>query len=109
MKTEQDKARNRERKAEWYRENREIQYARVKANQQRVKQWVDDYRRQCKCSRCPETHPATLDFHHRDPMTKKANVSHIYLKGWSLRKVQEEIAKCDILCSNCHRKLHWKA
>lgn len=58
------------------------------------------------CSRCPETHPACLDFHHRDPATKSFNIGEHYGKHrW--KRILEEVAKCDILCSNCHRKLHY--
>lgn len=107
QKTEQDKARNAERKKEWYQENREKQYARVKRNQQRIKDWIDSFKENLSCIECGETHPGCLDFHHRDPSQKKADISKTHLKGWSLDRVKQEIEKCDILCSNCHRKLHW--
>lgn len=59
-----------------------------------------------KCARCPETHPWCLEFHHRDPKTK------LFLpnaaKKRSLGALLAEIAKCDVLCSNCHRKLHYE-
>lgn len=61
-----------------------------------------------KCAHCSEMHFACLDFHHRDPATKEHNVSLMMSKSWSLERLQLEVAKCDVLCSNCHRKLHWK-
>jgi hypothetical protein len=60
------------------------------------------------CIGCGETHIACLDFHHRDPVSKEANVARMP-DTWSLEKAQAEIAKCDVLCANCHRKLHWEA
>lgn len=56
-----------------------------------------------KCSNCPEDHPAALDFHHLDPSQKE----HEPAKITSRKKLLEEIKKCIVLCSNCHRKLHW--
>lgn len=44
-----------------------------------------------------------LDFHHRDTTTKKFNLAHI--PGIN-KKVLDEVDKCDLLCSNCHRELH---
>lgn len=55
------------------------------------------------CAECGENHPAVLDFHHTDPSTKEANPSQISSKT----KFLKEIEKCIVLCSNCHRKLHW--
>lgn len=50
-----------------------------------------------------------LDFHHTNPDIKEVDVSQIiYRKGWGKQKLLEEIAKCRVLCSNCHRKLHWQ-
>lgn len=59
------------------------------------------------CLKCGESHPACLDYHHLDPTTKKFQIG----MGWRSRPwedVLSEIAKCELLCSNCHRKLHWK-
>ncbi len=58
------------------------------------------------CSRCSEKHIACLEFHHREPKLKGATISQLP-DSWPMEKVLEEIAKCDILCANCHRKEHW--
>ena len=60
------------------------------------------------CTECGENHPATLDFHHRDPSTKVDEVSNMIGELINLEKVKLEIEKCDILCANCHRKRHWR-
>ena len=52
------------------------------------------------CARCPERRPFCLQYHHIDPATKKGNISQ--LVNVSLKAVQEEIAKCILLCANCH-------
>ena len=56
------------------------------------------------CSRCPENHPACLEFHHNGIEKKLHCVSKI---KWSLKKLKEEIAKCEVLCANCHKMEHW--
>lgn len=60
-----------------------------------------------RCQRCGETDPACLDLHHRDPKAKVMTVSYMVNHGWSWERVQEEVAKCDVLCANCHRKAHY--
>jgi len=66
-------------------------------------------KQQMKCLRCDENHPSCLSFHHRDPNTKEDIVSNMVCEAWSEKRILEEIAKCDVLCENCHRKLHWHA
>jgi hypothetical protein len=57
--------------------------------------------------RCGESHPATLDFHHRDPNEKDFLLSSAARNGWGKERILREIEKCDVICSNCHRKEHW--
>jgi hypothetical protein len=58
------------------------------------------------CSKCGENDHACLEFHHRDPSQKEIEISKAVSYVWSDERLEEEIKKCDILCSNCHRKLH---
>jgi hypothetical protein len=59
------------------------------------------------CKECGESHPACLDFHHRDPSIKEFTISS-KIQGFSWSRLIKEIEKCDILCANCHRKLHYR-
>jgi hypothetical protein len=63
--------------------------------------------RKLQCSVCGENHPATLDFHHRNPNDKDDSIAHLIHRGVSINRLLKEIDKCDILCSNCHRKKHY--
>lgn len=58
------------------------------------------------CLVCGERHPSCLAFHHRDPEGKEARVSKMY--GASKARLQAEIEKCDVVCLNCHNKMHWQ-
>ncbi len=61
------------------------------------------------CTRCSDPHPHyVLEFHHRDPASKLANVSELVNAG-TMRQLLAEIAKCDVLCANCHRAVGWEA
>ncbi len=57
-----------------------------------------------KCANCPESDPIVLEFDHRNPKTKLGNISEMVSSGLSWKRILEEIDKCDILCSNCHKK-----
>jgi hypothetical protein len=57
-----------------------------------------------KCTDCGYSHSAhALDFHHRDPSTKEFAVGSF---SGSKERLRAEIAKCDLLCANCHRLRH---
>ena len=53
------------------------------------------------CARCGyNEHPAALHFDHRDHTQKAFNISQDPKRSWE--SIEAEIAKCDVLCANCH-------
>jgi hypothetical protein len=70
-------------------------------------QFIADLKSDRGCMFCRERHPACLEFHHRDPDHKHATVSQMRDRAATRERIEAEIAKCDVLCSNCHRKLHY--
>jgi predicted HNH restriction endonuclease len=61
-----------------------------------------------KCSVCNGTfHQAAYDFHHKNPTEKEGGIAKL-LQSYSVQhpKVQQELNKCILICSNCHRTLH---
>lgn len=57
------------------------------------------------CIDCGEVDIRVLDFDHTGEHIKKANVSTLTSSGtYGLKTVIDEINKCVVRCSNCHRK-----
>lgn len=55
----------------------------------------------CGYSKCM----AALEFHHRDSSKKSFSISS-YNGGWTDLLISE-LDGCDLLCSNCHREIHY--
>lgn len=72
--------------------------------EQKVKK-MDDYKKTLKCIKCGEKRFYLLDFHHRDPAEKDFTISDHTRASFEILK--NEIEKCDVLCSNCHREWHY--
>jgi hypothetical protein len=47
-------------------------------------------------------HHAAMSWDHCEPEAKLFDVSSMVSKTHSKRKILEEIAKCDLVCANCH-------
>ena len=57
------------------------------------------------CSDCGQTFPpCVMDFDHRPESQKLGNINEM-MRGQarSMRIILAEIAKCDVVCANCHR------
>lgn len=91
---------------DYYDSNREAinrrNSAATKEARQRNRQWLVDYLRDHPCVDCGDTRLPVLQFDHRDPDTKLANVSHLAHRSHSLETLRVEVAKCDVRCANCH-------
>ena len=58
------------------------------------------------CNRCGYNRCTwALEFHHKDPTSKVFNMSAINMRRYSLSEVLAEAAKCELVCSNCHREI----
>lgn len=59
-----------------------------------------------KCSICGYNKCVdALDFHHLDKTKKDFNLSaEGHTRSWS--RVKQELDKCILVCSNCHREIH---
>lgn len=91
----------------WYANHAEAAKAAIRQRQQDLIEWLREVRNGLSCQQCGEADPACLDFHHRDPAEKEVELGRIVkVKGWSKARIMAEIEKCDVLCANCHRKLH---
>lgn len=56
------------------------------------------------CQRCGyDKCIAALDFHHKDPAQKESSVL-----AFGLERQLQEAAKCELICSNCHREHHYR-
>jgi hypothetical protein len=82
-------------------------YSIAKATRARVRNtaYVLEYWGTHPCVKCGEGRPYVLDFHHRDPSEKFYNMDYCK-RNLGLETLKAEIAKCDVLCANCHREVH---
>lgn len=93
---------------ERYESNKEYRMKKSDEFRARRREWFDEIVAKLSCEVCGFNHPGALDFHHIDPATKDRAVSRMIYDKCSKEKVLEEIKKCKVLCSNCHRILHYE-
>lgn len=60
-----------------------------------------------RCTRCGYGKcPAALEFHHRNPSEKEFSLRDISTVILT-EGVKAELDKCDLVCSNCHKEIHY--
>ncbi len=61
--------------------------------------------KQKPCSDCGVQYPPyVMDFDHTGADVKLDSIARLARNGFSSSKILEEIKKCDLVCSNCHRE-----
>ena len=106
--TQARRASQRAASAKWYARNPEKQVAANAKRRAEIIEWWRALKATLKCEECGESHPDCLDFHHNNPAEKEMCLYQIGSRGWGKKRILEEVAKCRVLCSNCHRKFHSK-
>lgn len=92
----------------WYPKNKKKHQQYVKEQKEKLEAWLEEYKSSLSCEECGESHIATLDFHHIDPTEKESGVTASIRRWGNKERTIKEIKKCTVLCSNCHRILHWQ-
>lgn len=66
--------------------------------------FVDAYKLARGCADCGyHDHPAALDFDHLPGTVKTYAIAEIRNRWTSPEKLATELAKCEVVCANCHR------
>lgn len=98
--------RNREAKLRHYRANKQQYVARNKVKEQQLRDIVIEAKK-VPCIDCGVSYPHyVMDSHHRDP-SEKEDVIATLVKMGNESRLRAELAKCDIICANCHRIRTW--
>jgi len=67
--------------------------------------FVEGCKKDKPCLDCGKVYPSyVMDFDHVRGAAKKGDLSSLISWGRSIRFLANEIAKCDLVCANCHRE-----
>lgn len=92
-------------KNRWYIDNREMWKVKMSIARKKIRDFINDYKLSKGCAICGYNKcVAALEFHHNGDKEFLPNAS----SGRNIESLKEEINKCIVLCSNCHRELHYK-
>ena len=96
---------NKIRSRQYYKDNYESHRQTMRDKNQKIrdrnKTFVDE-QKSGPCLDCKKKYPPyVMDFDHLGD--KFDNVATMVREGYSIEKLIEEIAKCELVCSNCHR------
>lgn len=91
---------------EHYLNNKEKYIDKSRKYREKFINWFVEYKKTLKCEICGENKFWRLDFHHKDPNEKDMDIS-VLVRHCNKQKLIDEIGKCIVVCSNCHRDIHY--
>lgn len=101
------KACEKERHKKYYPANRDrfLEYA--KKHQRAKKDFINQLKDK-PCADCGKTYPPIcMEFDHIGT-DKRKDIAYLLNHGYPMEKIIEEVKKCELVCSNCHRIRTWK-
>jgi hypothetical protein len=92
-----------------YEKNREKMIARARSfdakQTPKVFAFILEYLQGHCCVDCGESDPIVLEFDHRPNETKRFSIGDWRQSRYGFEAIKCEIAKCDVRCANCHRRV----
>lgn len=82
-------------------------YKAINAKNYQARQQLIESQRNKPCMDCGFYHPGCMQFHHRNPKEKSFKVTDTRYYHVSVDILLTEIAKCDVICANCHCIRHY--
>ena len=79
---------------------------RVTIYKREVKEWFNKIKVEEGCIVCGEKRYWVLDCHHKDGEEKEYEIHNLIRDGANKDLILKEFEKCEIICANCHQKLH---
>lgn len=87
-----------------YQENKERYFQVAKERDRRLDALINSYKDK-PCADCGVKYPPyVMDLDHVDPTQKVDKISTMRRRRMAFAKIVAEIAKCEVVCSNCHRE-----
>jgi len=93
---------------QYYQNNSDYFKEHARKREREIKEFIRQQKVGLFCMRCGNADIRVLDFHHIDSSTKEGTIEHMVKGAWSKDRILQELAKCEVLCANCHRILHWE-
>lgn len=89
--------------ARYYKANKDRHINNNRRHRVRNQKFLVEYLGSHPCVDCGEKDIVVLDFDHRGKKFK--HVGRMANEGYSIKALLVEIAKCEVRCANCHRRL----
>lgn len=92
----------------WQQKNKEKLKKYHRDYRKKNREWADNIKIGLGCQICGYNKCSkALVFHHRNSKEKELDITFMINNSMNKQKILKEIKKCQILCENCHRELHW--
>jgi hypothetical protein len=84
-----------------------LNHAQFKVQVDRARLFIQEYKNAHFCTDCRKSfHFSAMDFDHLSD-DKEFCIGEGVRHGYSVRRLKKEMAKCELVCSNCHRLRTW--
>jgi len=91
--------------AAWYRANKARRQAKVRADREAHCVWLDSLKEGMPCADCGRVYPPyVMEWDHLPGTEKTLSIANVRRAAFGKKRILAEIAKCELVCANCHRE-----